>query len=40
MTFESWFPDPSIDNVVRLGSTDTKIASQDAVKEVLELTEK
>ena len=29
-----------IDNIVWLGSTDTKIASQDAVKKVLELTKK
>ena len=32
--------DLSVDNIVRLGSVDTKISSQNAVKEVLELTEK
>ena len=32
--------DLSIDNIVRLGSADTKIGSQNAVKKVLELTEK
>ena len=32
--------DISIDNIVRLGSADTKINSQNAVKKVLELTEK
>ena len=37
MTFGS---NLSIDNIVQLGSTDTKIVSQDAVKKVLELTEK
>ena len=31
--------DLSVDNIVRLGSADTKISSQNAVKEVLELTE-
>ena len=39
MTFQSW-SDLSIDNIVPLGSNDTKIGSQDAVKKVLELTEK
>ena len=32
--------DLSIDNVVRLGSTDTKIDSQGAAKKALELMEK
>ena len=32
--------DLSIDNIVRLGSTDKRIGSQDAVIKVLELTEK
>ena len=32
--------DLSVNNIVRLGSADTKISSQNAVKEVLELTEK
>ena len=32
--------DLSVDNIVRLGSADTKIVSQDAVRKVLELTEK
>ena len=32
--------DLSIDNIVRLGSTDTKIANQNAVKKVIELTKK
>ena len=32
--------DLSIDNIVRIGLADTKIDSQDAVKTVLELTEK
>ena len=32
--------DLSIDNIVQLGLTDTKIGSQDAVTKVLELTEK
>ena len=32
--------DLSIDNIVRLGSADTKISCQDAVMKVLELTEK
>ena len=39
-----WFlnlgSDLSINNIVRLGSADTKVGSQDAVKKVLELTEK
>ena len=30
----------SIDNIVLLGSADTKIDSEDAMKKVLELTEK
>ena len=32
--------DVSIDNILQLGSADTKIDSQDAVKKVLELMEK
>ena len=32
--------DLSIDNLVRLGSADTRIGSQDSVKKVLEITEK
>ena len=32
--------DVSINNIVQLGSADTKIGSQDAVKNVLELKEK
>ena len=39
MTFESWVR--SINhNVVQLGSAGTKIGSQDAVKKLLQLTEK
>ena len=32
--------DVSINNIVQLGSADTKIGSQDAVKKVLDLKEK
>ena len=40
MTFKPWFISQSINNVVRLGSANTKTAIQDTVKKVLELTEK
>ena len=40
MTFESWFRSISIDIIVQLSSADTKSGSQNAVKKVLELTEK
>ena len=32
--------DLSVDDIVQLGSADTKIGSQDAVKKLLELREK